>query len=172
MHRHEREILEQLSRIDWKSQCWLLFGLLLTFISGFVSLRAVETHDCAQPNEPRVFNPDIWLQIYGGGHMAFSLIYSAFWISPETKWIYYRCNVLLWLDILFFGLQACCLGFTSVILFSYFGQICYGKLGTGLSVSVIVIQPFLILLTARRIKEIMALVHIFHIIHENLAIMV
>jgi hypothetical protein len=172
MERQGREILDQLSRINWRSQYCLLFGLLLTFISGFVSLRAVETHDCAQPNEPQVFNPDIWLQIYGGGHVAFSLIYSAFWISPETKWIHYRCIILLWLDFLFFSLQACCLGFTSVILFSYFGQICYGESATGLSISAITIQPILIIFTAYRMKEIAALIHIFHIIRENLAIMV
>jgi hypothetical protein len=172
MHRHEREILEQLSRIDWKSQCWLLFGLLFTFISGFVSLRAVETHDCAQPNEPKVFNPDIWLQIYGGGHMAFSLIYSAFWISPETKWIHYRCMILLCLDFLFFSFQACCFGFTAVILFSYFGQICYGRLATGLSISAIAVQPILIIFTADRMKKIVNLIHIFRSIRENLAIMV
>lgn len=172
MERQEREILDQLSRINWRYQGWLLFGLLLTFISGFLSLRAFETHDCTQPNEPGVFNTDVWLQIYGGGYMAFSLIYSALWISPEIKWIRYRCDILLWLDTLFFILQASCLGFTSVILFSYFGQICYTKSATGLGISIIVIQPILILFTARRIREIAALVHIFRSIRENLAIMV
>lgn len=143
----------------WNSRQGIVFGLLFTFVSGFLGHSINRLADCISPDQYTVVRFDFWLEVWSDVCMIFSITIAISRIIPKCRCVDNQtiCQLVMMmcLEITFFTVQFAC--FLAIVMLSliYMGQLCVGKDAMAEPVFiVIVIHPIILKFSAIRISEI------------------